>query len=97
MVMAKKEITKVEEEVSILLNERTYLVPSYRNLEEYSRALLGHGLSISEQIIKKNDENPEVQLKAINTIASISRHIADRLDNQLKQEDDLEDDLDEEK
>ena len=35
-------------------------------------------------------------MKAINTIASVSRHIADRLDSALKQEDLLEDDLDEE-
>ena len=94
--MAKDEITKIERDVSIMLNEKTYIVPSYKNLEEYSRALLGHGLTVAADIIDKNVENAEVQLKAINTIASVSRHIADRLDNALKQEDLLEDDLDEE-
>ena len=94
--MAKESMTKVEREVSVLLNNRTYEVPSYRNLEEFSRALLGQGLLMAENIMFLEGETSDIKLKAVNTITSISRHIADRLDSQIKQEDELEDDLDEE-
>lgn len=94
--MAGKELTKIEREVSVILNQKVYEVPSYRNLEEFSRALLGQGLLLSESIITSEEEPTEIKLKALNTVTSISRHISDRLDSQLKHEDELEDDLDEE-
>lgn len=95
--MAKQDqITRVEREVSVILNDRTYEVPSYRSLEEYSRALLGQGLLLSESIMSDTDEPAVVRLKAVGAITSISRHISERMDAMIKKEDDLEDDLDEE-
>ena len=95
--MAKQEqLNRIEREVSLVLNNRTYEVPTYRNLEEYSRALLGQGLLLSESIMVNAEEPTEVRIKAINCVTTISKHISERLDSILKTEDDLEDDLDEE-